>query len=76
MRICCSPMCLHVHVYCSASRMESHGLPGKIHISAASYHRITSKGKYATKERGSIQVKGKGLMQVRARPLAHAALGW
>lgn len=43
--------------------MESHGLPGKIHISAASYSQIRDKGKYATKERGSIQVKGKGLMQ-------------
>lgn len=45
--------------------MESHGLPGKIHISAASYQHIDKKAKYATKERGSIQVKGKGLMQVR-----------
>ncbi|GFR46278.1 hypothetical protein Agub_g7832 [Astrephomene gubernaculifera] len=45
-----------------ASRMESHGLPGKIHISAAAYARIVDKHKYAVRERGNIAVKGRGNM--------------
>ncbi|EFJ46683.1 guanylyl and adenylyl cyclase family member [Volvox carteri f. nagariensis] len=45
-----------------ASRMESHGLPGKIHISEAAYNRIVDKDKYAVRERGNIAVKGRGNM--------------
>ncbi|KXZ51386.1 hypothetical protein GPECTOR_12g348 [Gonium pectorale] len=45
-----------------ASRMESHGLPGKIHISGESYNRIVDKHKYAVRERGNIAVKGRGNM--------------
>ncbi|PNH09361.1 Guanylate cyclase soluble subunit beta-2, partial [Tetrabaena socialis] len=45
-----------------ASRMESHGLPGKIHISGAAYNRIVDKHKYAVRERGNITVKGRGNM--------------
>ncbi|GLC52309.1 hypothetical protein PLESTB_000607500 [Pleodorina starrii] len=45
-----------------ASRMESHGLPGKIHISEAAYLRIVEKEKYAVRERGNIAVKGRGNM--------------
>ncbi|PNW71315.1 hypothetical protein CHLRE_16g649050v5 [Chlamydomonas reinhardtii] len=45
-----------------ASRMESHGLPGKIHISGASYARIVDKHKYRVRERGNIAVKGRGNM--------------
>ncbi len=43
---------------------ESHGLPGKIHISGAAYQRIVDKHKYAVRERGNIAVKGRGKMTV------------
>ncbi|GAX81650.1 hypothetical protein CEUSTIGMA_g9078.t1 [Chlamydomonas eustigma] len=46
----------------TASRMESHGVPGKIHISQASYDCIHEVDKYAIQERGRINVKGKGQM--------------
>ena len=45
----------------TASRMESHGVPGQIHISEASYKLL--KDKYSIEERGLIQVKGKGQMR-------------
>ncbi|EFJ51618.1 guanylyl and adenylyl cyclase family member, partial [Volvox carteri f. nagariensis] len=45
-----------------ASRMESHGLAGAVHISAASRALITNPAKYLITERGEIAVKGKGLM--------------
>lgn len=44
----------------TASRMESHGIPGYIHVTAATYDRL--RDKYVFKERGTIQVKGKGEM--------------
>jgi adenylate cyclase len=44
----------------TASRMESHGLPGYIQVSDATYERL--KDKYVFQERGSISVKGKGEM--------------
>lgn len=43
-----------------ASRMESHGIPGAIQISSATYERL--KDKYLFEERGTIDVKGKGEM--------------
>ncbi|GLI69453.1 hypothetical protein VaNZ11_014066 [Volvox africanus] len=46
-----------------ASRMESHGVPGKIHISDASYNRTIDKDRYAVRERGNINVKGRGNMK-------------
>ncbi len=45
----------------TASRMESHGLPGQIQITAATYDLL--KGDYICQPRGSIQVKGKGEME-------------
>jgi PAS domain S-box-containing protein len=45
----------------TASRMESHGLPGEIQITQATYNLI--KDKYNFEDRGEIKVKGKGLMQ-------------
>ncbi len=45
----------------TAARMESHGLPGEIQVSKATYEIL--KDKYAFKERGTILVKGKGPMQ-------------
>jgi adenylate cyclase len=44
----------------TAYRMESHGLGGRIQISAATYERL--RDKYLCEERGMIQVKGKGEM--------------
>lgn len=44
-----------------ASRMESHGIPGQIQVSEATYQRLMYK--YILDERGLIQVKGKGEMR-------------
>jgi class 3 adenylate cyclase len=44
-----------------ASRMESHGLPGTIQLTAAS--RALLDGKYRLQRRGTIDVKGKGEME-------------
>jgi len=42
----------------TASRMESHGLPGKIQVSQSTYEKL--QGKYQFQERGKIPIKGKG----------------
>ncbi len=44
-----------------ASRMESHGLPGKIQISQETHRRLC--GDFACQPRGTIAVKGKGQMK-------------
>lgn len=44
----------------TASRMESHGIPGRIQVSAETYARLQDD--YQFEERGVIQVKGKGEM--------------
>ncbi|HEY9629436.1 MAG TPA: adenylate/guanylate cyclase domain-containing protein [Coleofasciculaceae cyanobacterium] len=44
----------------TASRMESHGLPGRIQVTAQTYELL--KHKYAFEQRGAIEVKGKGEM--------------
>ncbi len=44
----------------TASRMESHSLPGRIQVTAATYDAL--KDKYRFEPRGEIEVKGKGLM--------------
>jgi len=46
----------------TASRMESHGLPDAIQVTAATYERLHDK--FLFEERGMIQVKGKGEMMV------------
>jgi class 3 adenylate cyclase len=43
-----------------ASRMESHGEVGRIHVSETTYDRL--KGTYVFEERGEIEIKGKGSM--------------
>lgn len=45
----------------TASRMESHGLPGRIQITRATYELI--KDRYRCIPRGQIDVKGKGSME-------------
>ncbi|KFO99845.1 Guanylate cyclase soluble subunit beta-2, partial [Calypte anna] len=44
-----------------ASRMESHGVPSKIHLSSSAYHCLKYKN-FEMTERGEIDVKGKGKM--------------
>lgn len=44
-----------------ASRMESHGIPGQIQVTGATYERLQDK--YLFQERGVILVKGKGEMK-------------
>jgi sensor domain CHASE-containing protein/class 3 adenylate cyclase len=46
----------------TASRMESHGIPGQIQVSRATYDCL--KDQYRFEERGAIEIKGKGAMQV------------
>jgi class 3 adenylate cyclase len=43
-----------------ASRMESLGVPGRIHVTPAVYERL--RDGYSFEERGAIEVKGKGTM--------------
>ncbi|OXB83081.1 UNVERIFIED_CONTAM: hypothetical protein H355_016645 [Colinus virginianus] len=44
-----------------ASRMESHGIPSKIHLSSSAYQCLKYKN-FEMTERGEIEVKGKGKM--------------
>lgn len=45
----------------TASRMESHGIPGRIQVSIYSYELL--RDKYEFEERGLIEIKGKGEMR-------------
>ncbi len=45
----------------TASRMESHGLPGQIQVTESTYNLL--KGKFKLEERGSIEIKGMGLVK-------------
>ena len=45
----------------TASRMESHGVPGAIQVSGSTWERLRLR--YALEERGEIEVKGKGIMR-------------
>lgn len=45
----------------TASRMESHGLPGRIQVSEAVHRRLGER--YRFEERGEIEVKGKGRLR-------------
>ncbi len=44
----------------TASRMESHGIPGEIHVSEATYQLL--RDRYVFDARGIIEIKGKGPM--------------
>ena len=45
----------------TASRMESHGLPGQIQVTVSTYEIL--KDKFVFEKRGIIDVKGKGEMR-------------
>lgn len=46
-----------------ANRMESTGLPERIHLSDDTYQLLTNREQYIFEERGEIDIKGKGLMR-------------
>jgi adenylate cyclase len=58
----------------TASRMESHALPGTIHVTSRTYDRLHAR--YELRPRGTIEVKGKGPMHpyilIRRRDLRSA----
>ena len=45
----------------TAARMESHGVPGAIHITERAHHRLATA--FDFEDRGIIDVKGKGPMR-------------
>ncbi|XP_062845379.1 guanylate cyclase soluble subunit beta-2 [Trichomycterus rosablanca] len=53
--------CLFGDTVNTASRMESHGVPDHIHLSPSTFSVLRAK-QFEIRERGEIQVKGKGLM--------------
>ncbi|XP_013412013.1 uncharacterized protein LOC106174850 [Lingula anatina] len=54
--------CLFGDTVNTASRMESHGLPMKIHASAKTVETLELTGRYDIERRGEIEIKGKGKM--------------
>ncbi|XP_064641992.1 guanylate cyclase D-like [Lineus longissimus] len=54
--------CLFGDTVNTASRMESHGLPGWIHISQPTNCLLSATGGFKMSMRGEIEVKGKGVM--------------
>ncbi|PIC26260.1 hypothetical protein B9Z55_018884 [Caenorhabditis nigoni] len=56
--------CLFGDTVNTASRMESNGKPGFIHLSSDAHELLTSLYKeYNTENRGEVIIKGKGVMQ-------------
>jgi class 3 adenylate cyclase len=46
----------------TASRMESHGVEGKVHLTEATYERLRDDG-FRLSARGAVEIKGKGEMR-------------
>ena len=45
----------------TASRLESHGVPGRVQVNEAVWERL--RDDYDLEERGTIEIKGKGAMR-------------
>ena len=45
-----------------ASRMESHGIPGKVNVSANTFNLV--EGNFTCSHRGKVEIKGKGMMDM------------
>ncbi|KAL0274881.1 UNVERIFIED_CONTAM: hypothetical protein PYX00_002910 [Menopon gallinae] len=54
--------CLFGDTVNTAARMQTTSSPGKIHISRTTYENLDSR-QYVTESRGTVDVKGKGLME-------------
>jgi class 3 adenylate cyclase len=48
----------------TASRMESHGLVGKVNLSSTTYELIKDQSEFEFEKRETIEVKGKGEMEM------------
>ncbi|HET7536051.1 MAG TPA: adenylate/guanylate cyclase domain-containing protein [Candidatus Didemnitutus sp.] len=61
----------------TASRLESHGQPGRVHVSEAVYQRLESRFNF--EPRGTVELKGRGPLTTYfltgAKPTASAAAG-
>ncbi|CCD70806.1 Receptor-type guanylate cyclase gcy-7 [Caenorhabditis elegans] len=55
--------CLFGDAVNTASRMESNGKPGKIHVSAEANRMLHLVGGFDTESRGEVIIKGKGVME-------------
>ncbi|BFZ23637.1 hypothetical protein BsWGS_26676 [Bradybaena similaris] len=55
--------CLFGDTVNTASRMESHGLPNRIHISVSTNNLLMKLRGFTTERRGLVEVKGKGQME-------------